>query len=82
MKLIVGLVTGWMSGRWFVPPAIEGRNVLTDPMAIMWQVRMVRHLVRTFKDAPALLAWDLGNLLAGGSVPCVTHLSSETRTDR
>ena len=70
LKLVVGLVTGWMSGRWFVPPALEGRNVLTDPVAIMWQVRFVRHFVRTFKDAPALLAWDLGNECnCMGSVP-------------
>src|SRR5512133_281912 len=28
LKLIVGLLTGWMSGRLFVPPALEGLNVL------------------------------------------------------
>ena len=61
IKLIVGLVTGWMSGRLFVPPALEGRNVLTDPVAIMWQVRFVRHFVRRFHHHPAILAWDLGN---------------------
>ena len=61
LKLIVGLVTGWMSGRMFVPPALQGRNVLTDPAAIRWQVRFVRTFVRRFKDHPAILAWDLGN---------------------
>jgi hypothetical protein len=61
LKLVVGLVTGWMSGRLFVPPALEGLNVLTDPLAIQWQVRLVRTLVRRFKDHPAVLAWDLGN---------------------
>ena len=61
LKLIVGLVTGWMSGRLFVPPALERRNVLTDPMAIMWQVRFVRCFVRRFREHPAILAWDLGN---------------------
>ena len=59
--LVVGLVTGWMSGRLFVPPALEGRNVLTDPMAIRWQVRFVKHFVRRFKGSSAVLAWDLGN---------------------
>ena len=61
LKLIVGLVTGWMSGRLFVPPALEGRNVLTDALAIQWQVRFVSYFVRHFKSHPAILAWDLGN---------------------
>lgn len=61
LKLIVGLLTGWMSGRLFVPPALEGRNVLTDPVAILWETRFVRGFVQNFRDHPAILAWDLGN---------------------
>jgi hypothetical protein len=61
LKLIVGLVTGWMSGRLFVPPAFEGRNVLTDPLVVEWQQRFVRHFVRRFRDRKAIVAWDLGN---------------------
>jgi endo-1,4-beta-mannosidase len=61
LKLIVGLLTGWMSGRLFVPPALEKLNVLTDPMALMWETRLVRYFVRRFKDHPAIAAWDLGN---------------------
>ncbi|MFA4944115.1 MAG: glycoside hydrolase family 2 TIM barrel-domain containing protein [Lentisphaeria bacterium] len=61
LKLIVGLITGWMSGRLFVPPALEGLNLITDPEALMWQTRFVRHLVRRFKAHPAVAAWDLGN---------------------
>ncbi|MBN2390790.1 MAG: cellulase family glycosylhydrolase [Anaerolineae bacterium] len=61
LKLIVGLITGWMSGRLFVPPALEGRNVLTDPVALLWEMRLVRYFVRYFKDNPAIAAWDLGN---------------------
>jgi hypothetical protein len=61
LKLIVGLLTGWMSGRLFVPLALQGRNVLTDPVALMWETRFVRTFVRRFKDHPAILAWDLGN---------------------
>ena len=30
LKLVVGLVTGWMSGQLYVPPALEGKNILTD----------------------------------------------------
>ncbi len=61
LRLVVGLITGWMSGRLFVPPALENKNVITDPEAIMWQVRFVRCFVRRFRDHPALAAWDLGN---------------------
>ncbi len=61
IKLVVGLITGWMSGRLFVPPALQGRNILTDPEAIRWQVRFVDAFVRHTKHHPALAAWDLGN---------------------
>ena len=61
LKLIVGLITGWMSGRLFVPPALEGRNPITDPVALMWQMRFAQAFVRRFKEHPAVLAWDLGN---------------------
>jgi len=61
LKLIVGLLTGWMSGRLFVPPALEGHNVLTDPLALQWETRFVRYFVRRFRAHPAITAWDLGN---------------------
>ena len=61
LKLEVALITGWMSGRMFVPPALERLNMHTDPTALMWQTRFVKHFVKTFKDRPAILAWALGN---------------------
>ncbi len=61
LKLVVGLITGWMSGRLFVPPALEGCNVLTDPLAIQWETRLVRYFVKRFKGHQAIAAWDLGN---------------------
>ena len=61
MKLVVGLLTGWMSGRLFAPPALERLNLVTDPTARMWEVRFVRHFVRETKDCAAIAAWDLGN---------------------
>jgi Endo-beta-mannanase len=60
-KLIVGLVTGWMSGRFYAPEAFEGMNVLTDPRAVRWEIKFVRYMVRRFKSHPAIAAWDLGN---------------------
>lgn len=61
LSLIVGLITGWMSGRLFVPPALETLNPITDPTSIRWQIRLVRALVESLRDHPAVRAWDLGN---------------------
>lgn len=61
LRLIVGLVTGWMSGRLFVPPALVGRNVITDPLALYWQSRYVHRFVQRFLDQRSIAAWDLGN---------------------
>ena len=61
ISLVVGIVTGWMSGRQFVPVVFEEKNVLTDPEAVMWQTRFVRHFVNALKDHKAIAAWDFGN---------------------
>ncbi len=61
IKLIVGLVTGWMSGRLFVPDALQGKPILTDPESIQWQVRFVRYFVSRMKTSQVIVAWDLGN---------------------
>lgn len=61
LRLIVGLVTGWMSGRMFVPEMLQGVNVITDPVAIEWEIKYVRCLVKRFRDSKAIVAWDLGN---------------------
>lgn len=61
LGLVVGLVTGWMSGRLFVPTALQHLNPITSPESMVWQVRMVRAIVRRFKNHPAIHAWDLGN---------------------
>lgn len=61
LALVVGLLTGWMSGRLFAPPALERLNLLTDPAARMWEVRFVRRFVRETKGQRAIAAWDVGN---------------------
>lgn len=61
ISVIVGLITGWMSGRLFTPPAFEGRNPLNDPFVIKWELKYVDYLVRRFASHPAIIAWDLGN---------------------
>ena len=61
MKLLVSLVTGWMSGRMFMPPALEGQNGISDPEVLMWTERYVRGLVHALKDLENIAMWDLGN---------------------
>ncbi|MFD1875611.1 glycoside hydrolase 5 family protein [Hymenobacter bucti] len=61
LKLVVGLITGWMSGQLYVPPALEGRNVITDPEALAWQQKFITTFVRRLKNQPAIVAWDFGN---------------------
>lgn len=61
IKLIVGILTGWMSGRLYVPEALEGKNVMTDPFCLYWETKFVECFVSHFKDDDAIAAWELGN---------------------
>lgn len=61
IKLVVSVVTGWMSGRTFVPQILEGRNLIADPFALMWTVRYVKGFVNGTKHLKNIVMWDLGN---------------------
>ena len=61
IELIVSIVTGWMSGTLFEPPALQGRDLYADPLALKWQIRFIRCFVRELKDCPAIKYWELGN---------------------
>lgn len=61
LKLVVGLITGWMSGQLYVPPALEGKNIITDAEALGWQQKFVTSFVKRFKNKPSIIAWDFGN---------------------
>ena len=61
MKLIFGLITGWMSGRLFIPSALNGKNLCTDPVALKFELLMVRGIVSRFCDRDVIYAWNLGN---------------------
>ena len=61
LKLIVGLITGWMSGRLFIPPAMYGKNLYTDPAAMIFQQKFIMGFVGRFKHRDEIFAWDLGN---------------------
>ncbi len=61
LKLVVALLTGWMSGRLFVPHALEGLNVISDPEALRWEGRFIRGFVNEFREHSAIVAWEPGN---------------------
>jgi len=61
LKLIVALITGHMSFRTYVPPAFEGKELLSDPTIIKWQRKFVIYFVTRFKNSKSIVAWDLGN---------------------
>ncbi len=61
MELVASVLTGWMSGRLFCPPALEGKNLINDYEALMLEEKFVRGFVEYTKDIPNIVMWDLGN---------------------
>lgn len=61
IKLVVSLITGWMSGRLYCPPALEGKNPITDAESLMWQSRFTKGFCRMLKHRKEIVSWDLGN---------------------
>lgn len=61
LKVIVSLITGWMSGRLFVPEILINENPLTSPKAIVWETRFISEFIPRFKDRKCIVAWEPGN---------------------
>ena len=61
LKVIVALITGWMSGGMFVPPFLQGEDLIASPKALVWECRFIREFVQAFKDSKAIIAWKPGN---------------------
>lgn len=61
ISAIVGLITGWMSGRMFLPSALYGKHLTTDPVALMFEQKFVHGFVEAFRGRKEIYAWDLGN---------------------
>ncbi len=61
MTLTVSLLTGWMSGRIFSPPALTNKNLLTDKEALVLTNKYITKLVKEFKEINNIVMWDLGN---------------------
>ncbi len=61
LKLIVGLITGWMSGRTFVPDFLAGRDLFHDTTALLLEQKFITGFVKRFKNRSCIYGWDLGN---------------------
>ncbi len=61
IKVMVGLITGWMSGRLYIPSALFDKNLLTDSTAIYFEQLFVKGFVSQFKQRKCIFAWDIGN---------------------
>lgn len=61
VKIIVGLITGFMSGGMLVPQVLAGENPVTSPVSQYMQQLFIKGFVGEFKDREIIFAWDLGN---------------------
>ncbi|OKH94196.1 beta-galactosidase trimerization domain-containing protein [Streptomyces uncialis] len=55
------LLTVWMNGQRFDPPWLDGRDLWRDPEVAERQRAFVRHAATALRDAPNILAYDLGD---------------------
>ncbi len=61
LKVVVSLLTGFMSGRMFVPQGIERLGLITNPTAILWEVKFCKYFVKRMKYRKCIIAWEHGN---------------------
>ena len=61
IQLIVPLLTGQMTFRNIIPPALANRDPFSDPYALMWEGRYIECLVTRLKAKKAIVAWESGN---------------------
>ena len=61
IRLIVPLLTGQMTFRNYIPPALANRDPYSDPYALMWEARYLECMVSRLKSKKAIVAWQSGN---------------------
>lgn len=61
IDLVVAIVTGWMSGKLYCPPILKGKNLISDPEALIWMRRFIHRFVRELKNEKSIIMWGLGN---------------------
>ena len=61
LKLIVALLTAWMSGTLFNPSWKNGRNLFQDSFMLKYQILYCRAFAARYAGRPEILAWEYGN---------------------
>lgn len=61
IRLVVPLLTGQMTFRNYIPPALANRNPFSDPYALMWEGRYIECMVSRLRAKKAIAAWESGN---------------------
>ena len=61
IQFVVCIMTGQMTSRLFVPPALDRMNLYADPYALKWEGRFYEYFVRRFRDRKCIVAWETGN---------------------
>ncbi len=60
-RLVVALLTGQMTFRNYIPPALVHLDPYADPYALKWEARYLECLVTRLKGKKAIAAWESGN---------------------
>ncbi|MEK6794073.1 MAG: cellulase family glycosylhydrolase [Spirochaetota bacterium] len=61
LKLIVSLMTGWMSGMLFDVSWRKDRNIYTDPFMMKWQLLYCGEFAKRYSDNSTIIGWEYGN---------------------
>ncbi len=61
LKLIVALLTAWMSGTLFNPTWRGGRNLFQDSFMLKYQMLYCRAFAERYRNREEILAWEYGN---------------------
>ena len=61
LRLIVPILTGHMTARLFVPPALFRSDLYRDPLALKYEILFLRGFIDRLKHHPAIAAWESGN---------------------
>lgn len=61
MKVIVSIITGWMSGRKLVPDPFIDRNLITDAEVVFYECNFIKDLIGEIKHHKNIIGWEPGN---------------------
>lgn len=61
LKIIVSFITGWMSGRKFVPKPFVDKNLISDAEVVLYECKFIKDLIGEIKDNKNVIAYEPGN---------------------